>query len=87
MENTHRRTSCWIAREISTALPRALVRSVLVRFTGSGRKAGRALLHSFDSSDGYIPNGALVRDSSGNLYGTTQSGGPSGYGTVFMLKP
>ena len=40
-------------------------------------------------ADGALPNGLLM-DSSGNLYGTTQSGGiynPSfgGYGTVFKL--
>jgi uncharacterized repeat protein (TIGR03803 family) len=35
--------------------------------------------------DGAIPEGALVRDASGNLYGTTSSGGTHGEGTVFKL--
>jgi uncharacterized repeat protein (TIGR03803 family) len=43
---------------------------VLYRFTGG--------------SDGSHPMGGLVRDSEGNLYGTTYWGG-TGYGTVFKL--
>ncbi len=34
--------------------------------------------------DGYHPSG-LIADASGNLYGTTQSGGPDAAGTVFEL--
>jgi uncharacterized repeat protein (TIGR03803 family) len=36
--------------------------------------------------DGAYPNG-VIRDNSGNLYGTAQEGGTYGYGTVFQLKP
>ena len=46
------------------------------------------ILHSFSISDGVPPTGTLAMDSSGNLYGTAQSGGPSGqtgHGTVFKL--
>jgi uncharacterized repeat protein (TIGR03803 family) len=50
-----------------------------------------ALLHEFsnDGSEGVTPNGGLVRDSSGNLYGTTQESSLSfGLGgTVFELSP
>lgn len=46
------------------------------------------VLHSFAlSGDGAYPQGALVRDAAGNLYGTTQSGGTFGFGTVFKLTP
>ncbi len=38
-------------------------------------------------ADGYRPNGRLVQDSSGNLYGTTQAGGPQGAGVVFKTAP
>ena len=46
-------------------------------------------LHSFGqfSPDGSQPTAALVRDRTGNLYGTTQFGGDYGYGTVFKLSP
>jgi uncharacterized repeat protein (TIGR03803 family) len=52
------------------------------------------VLHSFSGgSDGAYPNGSLIMDSSGSLYGTTSQGGdPScgngyGCGVVFKLTP
>ena len=46
------------------------------------------VLHSFAGSpDGSTPYGSLVRDSSGNLYGTTYNGGTSFGGTVFKTTP
>lgn len=48
------------------------------------------VLHSFcaDSGcpDGSIPSAGLILDTSGNLYGTTETGGASNCGTVFELK-
>ncbi|HEX4080063.1 MAG TPA: choice-of-anchor tandem repeat GloVer-containing protein [Rhizomicrobium sp.] len=38
-------------------------------------------------SDGANPAAALIEDKSGNLYGTTQGGGASGWGTVFEVSP
>ncbi len=38
-------------------------------------------------SDGAAPWGGLVQASDGNLYGTTQSGGTYGFGTVFRIAP
>jgi uncharacterized repeat protein (TIGR03803 family) len=45
------------------------------------------VLHSFTESraDGGYPEGGLVRDASGTLYGTTYFGGASNLGTVFKL--
>lgn len=49
------------------------------------------ILASFDGSDGDNPDGTLIRDSSGDLFGVTQEGGASalegagGDGTVFEL--
>jgi uncharacterized repeat protein (TIGR03803 family) len=42
-------------------------------------------LASFNGSNGRYPSAGLFMDSIGNLYGTTSSGGASGYGTVFEL--
>jgi uncharacterized repeat protein (TIGR03803 family) len=56
-------------------------------------KAGKeTVLYNFSGgADGAFPYGGLIRDSAGNLYGTTTSGGsaPSfnGCGVVFKLKP
>ena len=47
-----------------------------------------AAIHSFGGSDGKHPNGSLVADAAGNLYGTTADGGTDDLGTVFKLaKP
>jgi len=48
--------------------------TVLYNFTGTG-------------GDGENPMAGLVRDTKGNLYGTTAYGGAYGYGTVFKLTP
>jgi uncharacterized repeat protein (TIGR03803 family) len=46
------------------------------------------VLHSFGGpGDGIGPAAGLVQDLSGNLYGTTESGGGRGDGTVFELSP
>jgi uncharacterized repeat protein (TIGR03803 family) len=45
-------------------------------------------LHSFDGKDGARPNGDLIFDTAGNLYGTTPAGGAAfDGGTVFELTP
>src|SRR3989442_9196271 len=44
-------------------------------------------LYSFTGSDGARPYAGLIADASGNLYGTTSSGGANGYGTVFKVTP
>jgi uncharacterized repeat protein (TIGR03803 family) len=45
------------------------------------------ILHRFNGADGKYPNGTLLQDASGALYGTTANGGAHGYGTVFRLPP
>ena len=42
-------------------------------------------LASFNGADGGFPEGSLILDSSGNLYGTTANGGAGGYGAVFEI--
>jgi uncharacterized repeat protein (TIGR03803 family) len=45
------------------------------------------VLHSFtDGADGGAPWAGVIRDSAGDLYGTTTGGGPSDYGVVFKLN-
>jgi len=46
------------------------------------------VLHSFQGGiDGEFPQAGVIFDSSGNLYGTTNSGGSNHLGTVFKLAP
>src|SRR5229473_2584952 len=46
-------------------------------------------LHRFNPTtrDGILPDGTLVADKSGNLYGTTNLDGVYGFGMVFQLAP
>ncbi|HXM21704.1 MAG TPA: choice-of-anchor tandem repeat GloVer-containing protein [Terriglobales bacterium] len=45
------------------------------------------VLHSFTGgADGVYPYSGLFRDSAGNLYGTTESGGTSNLGVVFKMS-
>ncbi len=47
-----------------------------------------SVLYSFQNlADGGFPSGPVVRDSAGNLYGETYSGGTYNYGTIFKVSP
>jgi uncharacterized repeat protein (TIGR03803 family) len=47
------------------------------------------ILYSFGAraNDGMDPDGGLITDSAGNLYGTTSAGGSGGTGTVYKIDP
>jgi uncharacterized repeat protein (TIGR03803 family) len=46
------------------------------------------VLYSFTGGvDGGVPYGGVIRDSTGNLYGTTALGGAAGQGVVYKLDP
>ncbi|HUK43046.1 MAG TPA: choice-of-anchor tandem repeat GloVer-containing protein [Candidatus Bathyarchaeia archaeon] len=54
----------------------------------SGSGWTKTVLHDFQGgNDGLIPFGGLIFDHSGNLLGSTGSGGPGNGGTVFQLSP
>lgn len=54
----------------------------------SGSGYTESLLYVFQGgSDGADPNGGLIADQSGALYGTTSSGGSTGNGNVFKVTP
>ncbi len=56
----------------------------IFRVTATGNDA---VLYSFTGSpDGDSPFSVLTRDSFGNFYGTTRSGGAFGFGSVFKLS-
>jgi len=57
---------------VTTQSAQAQTFKVLYNFTGS--------------TDGATPYAPLIRDSAGNLYGTTEAGGASGAGTVFKVS-
>ncbi|MGO9126696.1 MAG: choice-of-anchor tandem repeat GloVer-containing protein [Terriglobales bacterium] len=47
------------------------------------------VLYSFPTNSGFAadPFGGLIADTAGNLYGTTNLGGSSNYGSVYELSP
>ncbi len=52
--------------------------------------ARETVVYQFGASgltDGSAPNGGLVFDAEGNIYGTTVAGGSFGFGTAFELTP
>lgn len=53
-----------------------------------GTPWSETILYNFTGSpDGSFPNGGLVLDRNGILYGATFGGGTSGWGTIFTLTP
>ena len=52
-------------------------------FTSSGQLK---ILHNFDSTDGLLPEGTLLRDNSGNLFGPALEGGSSLGGVIFAIS-
>ena len=56
---------------------------VVFKLDASGTET---ILHNFTGgADGGSPRSGLIRDSAGNIYGTTEYGGASGQGTVFKV--
>jgi uncharacterized repeat protein (TIGR03803 family) len=44
-------------------------------------------LHDFVITDGARPQGNVILDAQGNVYGTALGGGASGDGVVFEITP
>lgn len=58
------------------------------KLTLNNNSYSESVLHSFHSqADAANPQGAIVGDAKGALYGTTFNGGPYGRGTIFKLTP
>ena len=68
--------------------------------TSAGGRAGHGVVYKLDASgnetvlysftggaDGGNPYAALIRDSAGDLYGTTSGGGTAGAGVIYKLDP
>jgi uncharacterized repeat protein (TIGR03803 family) len=53
--------------------------------SGSGYGGTPILLASFNGSNGASPEGGLITDTAGDLFGTTVSGGSNNDGTVFEI--
>ncbi len=58
---------------------------VIFKYTKNDNNLG--VLVAFANTNGSNPEGTLTRDTNGNFYGTTASGGAFGRGTVFRVRP
>jgi uncharacterized repeat protein (TIGR03803 family) len=75
---------CGAAKAVSTIFLAFVLASAIT--AESTRAQTFTVLHNFTGSpDGEGPFGNLVQDSVGSLYGTTDLGGTSNYGTVFKV--
>jgi uncharacterized repeat protein (TIGR03803 family) len=80
----HRGISSVRGRTAQVALALTMVLVLVV--TQSSHAQTYSVLYSFTGgADGGNPWAPLIQDAAGNLYGTTQAGGSSGWGTVFKL--
>lgn len=67
----------------------AAVSLLFLLFISTDLQCQETILYSFGATngDGQNPNGDLVQDANGNLYGTTNLGGVYDAGTVFEVSP
>src|SRR5215467_9142979 len=66
----------------------ALAYASLLAITGLAQAQTERVLHAFSGgADGADPSADLIRDTAGNLYGTTYLGSASGNGTVYRVSP
>src|SRR5580658_6853701 len=82
----HQRSISAIHRlEASSALALGAILVTAAIGTPTAQAQTYTVLHRFKDTDGAFPYAGLIRDSAGNLYGTTESGGASNYGVVFKV--
>jgi uncharacterized repeat protein (TIGR03803 family) len=60
---------------------------VIYELTPSGRSWVETILYSPEGPEGALPQGGVIFDKSGNLYGVFGGGGPYGWGAVYELSP
>jgi uncharacterized repeat protein (TIGR03803 family) len=74
---------------LTLAIALAILASTVLIIATPAHAGQLGVLHNFAGNfkDGASSRAGLIFDASGNLYGTTQSGGIYGYGTVFELLP
>lgn len=67
----------------------AVALSISTRFAAaaSSEQAAFSIIYSFNGGPERLPQGGVVVDQNGKLYGTTAQGGRFGLGTVYKLTP
>ena len=57
-----------------------------IQKTKNGYNSTPIVLTSFNGTNGQLPNGGLISDALGNLFGATYTGGQANFGTVFEIR-
>jgi uncharacterized repeat protein (TIGR03803 family) len=71
---------------VNVALAFTTLAAMMVVSASSAHAQNFKSLYSFaNPPDGAAPYGGVIKDKSGNFYGTTSVGGASGFGTVYKL--
>jgi len=65
----------------------ALLFMILALGVQANAQGTESLIYTFSETTNFWPQGGLIEDSSGNLYGTARGGGSAGVGAVFELSP
>jgi uncharacterized repeat protein (TIGR03803 family) len=78
----------WGGKESMRRILLAVAASVLVSAGSVSAQPYFDVLHVFDpTTEGTTLAGALIQGTDGDFYGTTTSGGPLSFGTVFKMTP
>jgi len=72
---------------LAAVLPAAAIFSTNLLAQEQAAAVTLSTIYSFAGTDGLGPDGSLVMDKTGALYGVTYLGGASGFGSVFQLIP
>ena len=76
------------AGNLCGTLANGYIVGAVFELTPFGSSWTKSLIYHFTGkNDGSDPNGGVIFDSAGNLYGTTTYGGANGGGTVYELSP
>lgn len=65
----------------------ALLLTMLTLGFHASAQTTESLIYTFSETTNFWPQGALLEDASGNLFGTARGGGVYGVGAVFELSP
>jgi len=74
-------------KTLSFTMRRTLVVTIVLAMLTATALAQHERAFPFNFANGSNPQGGLIADSAGNLYGTTCSGGSTGGGTVYEMSP
>jgi uncharacterized repeat protein (TIGR03803 family) len=86
-ESRNRPKETLMCFRISSVVENALLMTILALSMAANAQITESTLHTFTETTNFWPQGTLIEDSAGNLYGITKAGGAYGVGSVYELSP